>query len=312
MTDSSPAIPEAFYRGKVRDLYAVDDASMIIVASDRISAFDVVFDESIPDKGRVLNAISSDWFRALRSSGLMQSLSFSDQLLSDDVSQFPEPFRNHEAFRGRAVHVRRTQRVDFECVVRGYLAGSGWKDYQKTGAICGHGLPPGLRQAEQLPRPIFTPATKAELGDHDENVTVETMRTAIGAELTDRLERISLAIYEYARELMAAEDILLCDTKFEFGLIDDEIVLIDEALTPDSSRYWDARAYSIGGSPPGFDKQYIRDYLETLNWNKQPPAPKLPPEVIERTIGLYREIEDRIGRALANPPKASEIGVGEA
>ncbi|MEQ9365115.1 MAG: phosphoribosylaminoimidazolesuccinocarboxamide synthase [Leptospirales bacterium] len=309
MTDTPQNIPEPFYRGKVRDLYAVDGGeSMIIVASDRISAFDVVFAEPIPGKGKILNSISTAWFRALRNSGLMQKLGFSDQLLADEVADFPEPFRNHDAFRGRAVQVRRTRRIDFECVVRGYLAGSGWKDYQTSGAICGHSLPAGLRQAERLPRPIFTPATKAELGDHDENVSVETMRAAIGKELTDRLEKISIAIYEYARDLMAPGGILLCDTKFEFGLIGDEIVLIDEALTPDSSRYWNADTYEVGGSPAGFDKQYIRDYLETLQWNKQPPAPTLPADVIERTIGLYSEIERRIKRALESAQNSSAAG----
>ena len=300
MTAKPTDIPEPFYRGKVRDLYSVDDASMIIVASDRISAFDVVFRETVPGKGRILNSISTRWFFALRGSGLMQQLGFSDQLLADDVSKFPEPFRNHETFRDRAIHVRRTNRIDFECVVRGYLAGSGWKDYQRTGAVCGHKLPAGLRQAERLPEPIFTPATKAQIGDHDENVSVETMRAAIGIELTDRLERISIAIYQYARERMAARGILLCDTKFEFGLSGDGIVLIDEALTPDSSRYWDAETYAIGANPPGFDKQYIRDYLEELGWNKQPPPPALPADVIARTVDLYTEIERRIELALAD------------
>ncbi|MCR9144481.1 MAG: phosphoribosylaminoimidazolesuccinocarboxamide synthase [bacterium] len=312
MTEASHSIPEPFYRGKVRDLYPVAGdsgapESMIIVASDRISAFDVVFDEAIPGKGRILNSISTAWFRALRKSGLMQSLSFSDQVLAEDVADFPVPYRDHADFRGRAVQVRRTDRVDFECVVRGYLAGSGWKDYRSTGAVCGHTLPAGLRQAEKLPQPLFTPATKAELGDHDENVSVAAMRAAVGEQLTNRLENISIAIYEYARDLMAPQGIYLCDTKFEFGLIGDEIVLIDEALTPDSSRYWNADSYEIGGSPPGFDKQYIRDYLETQDWNKRPPAPALPDEVIERTIGLYREIEARIGRALENPPTAAEL-----
>lgn len=296
-----PELPEPFYRGKVRDLYAVDAERMIITASDRISAFDVVFGEVIPGKGRILNSISTAWFRALRGSGLMERLGFGDQLLATDAAEFPAPFRAHPELVDRSVLVRRTQRIDFECVVRGYLAGSGWKDYRKTGAVCGHALPAGLRQAEQLPQPIFTPATKAEPGNHDENVSVETMRAAIGAELTDKLERISIAIYEFARDRMAAQGILLCDTKFEFGLLgpENEIILIDEALTPDSSRYWNADSYAVGGSPPGFDKQYIRDYLETLDWNKQPPAPALPAEVIQQTIALYSEIEERIGRALA-------------
>ncbi len=294
-------LPEPFYRGKVRDLYTVDAERMIITASDRISAFDVVFGEAIPGKGRILNSISTAWFHALRDSGLMQELGFGDQLLAAKAAEFPEPFRSHPDLVDRSVLVKRTERIDFECVVRGYLAGSGWKDYRQNGAVCGHALPAGLRQAEQLPQPIFTPATKAKLGDHDENVSVETMRAAVGAELTDKLERISIAIYEFARDRMAAQGILLCDTKFEFGLLgpENEIILIDEALTPDSSRYWNADSYSVGGSPPGFDKQYIRDYLETLDWNKQPPAPALPAAGIEQTIALYSEIEGRIERALA-------------
>jgi phosphoribosylaminoimidazole-succinocarboxamide synthase len=298
MSSSTTRIPEPFYRGKVRDLYAVDESSMIIVASDRVSAFDVVFAEPIPGKGRILNLISTLWFRALRLSGLMEEWGFSDQILSADVADFPPPFQNYEPFRGRAVHVRRTRRIDFECVVRGYLAGSAWKDYRRTGAICGHRLPEGMAQASILPRPIFTPATKAEPGEHDENVSVDQMRVALGSELTDRLERISIVIYEFARDRMATHGILLCDTKFEFGLIGDEIVLIDEVFTPDSSRYWDARTYEPGISPPGFDKQYIRDYLENSGWNKRPPPPALPPDVIDRTVELYREIEGRIRLAL--------------
>lgn len=293
------SLPEPFYRGKVRDLYAVDEQSMIIAASDRLSAFDVVFREPVPDKGRILNSISTRWFEALRTSGLMDELRFRDHLISANVADFPEPFRDHPDLAGRAVHVRRTQRIDFECVVRGYLAGSGWKDYLRSGLVCGHALPAGLQQAQRLPGPIFTPATKAEIGDHDENVTVETMRSAVGTELTERLERISLAIFRFASDKMAKQNILLCDTKFEFGLLDGEVVLIDEALTPDSSRYWNADTYSVGTSPPGYDKQYVRDFLEQSDWNKQPPPPPLPAAVIEKTVELYREIERRIEAALA-------------
>lgn len=293
-------IPAPFYRGKVRDLYAVDDARMLIVASDRISAFDVVFPEPIPEKGRLLNSISGMWFRALRNTPLPRELGFGDQMITDDCRQFPEPFCNRDEFCNRSALVRRAQRVDFECVVRGYLAGSGWKDYQATGAVCGHALPPGLRQAERLPAPIFTPATKAEIGQHDENVTIERMETALGPELARKLERISLALYSFAAEKMRRAGILLSDTKFEFGLLDGEVILIDEALTPDSSRYWDAASYEIGISPPGYDKQYIRDYVEQLGWNKSPPAPSLPPAVVQKTLALYREIELRVRSALSD------------
>lgn len=303
----SELIPQPFYRGKVRDLYDAGEA-MILVASDRISAFDVVFDEPIVGKGEILTGVSTRWFKHFRGGRtisqaddhrpLEQILDFDDHLITDQIEQFPEPYRNHEPFRNRAVLARKTQRVDFECVVRGYLAGSGWKDYQRTGAVCGHALPAGMQQGERLPEPIFTPATKEDTGKHDENVTVDFMRERVGAELTDRLEKISIALFREASAQMEKVGILLCDTKFEFGLLDGRIVLIDEALTPDSSRFWDKALYRPGETAPGFDKQYIRDYLERTGWNKTPPAPPLPADVIEKTIGLYREIERRIQSTL--------------
>ena len=292
------SLPEPFYRGKVRDLFDAPDDTMIIVATDRVSAFDVVFPDPIPNKGAMLTRISNLWFDAMAASGFMREHDFRSHLVATNVDEFPAGMR-HEAWRDRAVHVRRVERIDFECVVRGYLAGSGWKDYQKTGMVCGHALPAGLEQAAALPRPIFTPATKAARGDHDENVTVEHMRRAVGPELTERLERISIAIYEFAAERMREAGIILCDTKFEFGRIGDTIYLIDEALTPDSSRYWDAETYRTGISPPGYDKQFIRDYLETGDWNKQPPPPPLPEEVLAKTAGLYQTIEERIARVLS-------------
>ncbi|MCB1326170.1 MAG: phosphoribosylaminoimidazolesuccinocarboxamide synthase [Spirochaetales bacterium] len=291
-------LPEPDYRGKVRDLFFIDRERMLVRASDRLSAFDVVFGQPIPDKGRILTRVSNLWFEALRKSGLQQEFEFEDHLLETADDRLPEPFCNHPDFVGRSVLVRRTERVDFECVVRGYLAGSGWKDYQRSGAVCGHSLPEGLRQADLLPEPIFTPATKAALGDHDENVSTEYMVAKLGQRRTDRLREISIAIFNFASQRMQSAGILLCDTKFEFGIRNDRIVLIDEALTPDSSRYWDQSTYEPGTSPPGFDKQFVRDYVEQLGWNKKPPAPQLPDDVIQKTRGLYEEIERRIEGAL--------------
>ncbi|MCB1322778.1 MAG: phosphoribosylaminoimidazolesuccinocarboxamide synthase [Leptospiraceae bacterium] len=291
-------LPAPDYRGKVRDLYFINDEHMLIQATDRLSAFDVVFDQPVPDKGKILTGISNRWFEAIRTSGLEERYDFSDHVISADAGRFPPPFHNHPALVERSVLVKRTERIDFECVVRGYLAGSGWKDYQKTGAICGHKLPAGLRQADRLPEPIFTPATKAPIGDHDENVDFDLMRTQLGPELAERLRTISLAIYTFAAERMQSRGILLCDTKFEFGLLNDRIVLIDEILTPDSSRYWNVDTYAPGSNPPGYDKQYVRDFVEASGWNKRPPAPQLPPEVIEKTVQLYRQIEQRIIQAL--------------
>jgi phosphoribosylaminoimidazole-succinocarboxamide synthase len=291
-------IPDPFYRGKVRDLYPVDETSMIIVASDRISAFDVVFAEPVPGKGRILTHVSSNWFSALRRSGFEERHKIFDHIIETDIRKFPEPYRNHEPFRGRAVHVKRTKRIDFECVVRGYLAGSGFKEYVKTGEVCGHTLPKGLQMASRLPAPIFTPATKAPEGEHDENISVSQMASVLGTELTERLERISIDIFKFAEALLEIEGILLCDTKFEFGMIGDDLYLIDEVLTPDSSRYWERKTWRPGINPPGYDKQYIRDYVEGLGWNKTPPPPQLPSEVIHKTIDLYEEIETKITRIL--------------
>lgn len=286
---------EPFYRGKVRDLFDAGAGHMVLVATDRISAFDVVFPDPVVDKGRILTSVSSRWFHALRRSALPASLDFTDHLVSDNVEEFPEHLR-YAAWKDRAVLVRKTKRIDFECVVRGYLAGSGWKEYQQSGQVCGIRLPAGLRQSERLPEPIFTPATKAETG-HDENVSFEVMKAQTGA-LADRLREISISIFEFAARKMEKAGILLCDTKFEFGLDGDKIVLIDEILTPDSSRYWDAATYSVGISPPGFDKQYVRDYVESIGWDKRPPAPSLPADVLQKTTSLYREIERRVQTVL--------------
>ncbi|HMZ37317.1 MAG: phosphoribosylaminoimidazolesuccinocarboxamide synthase [Leptospirales bacterium] len=284
-----------FYRGKVRDLYEAGPDSMVLVATDRLSAFDVVFPDPVPGKGRVLTRVSSNWFAAIRSSGLEQKLDFTDHIIETNVDQFPEDLRLEE-WKDRAVLAKKTKRIDFECVVRGYLAGSAFKEYRETGTVCGESLPPGLLQADKLPSPIFTPATKAETG-HDENISFSAMKSSIG-ELADRLRDISTGIFEFASERMARAGILLCDTKFEFGLLGDRIVLIDEVLTPDSSRYWDVESYKPGSSPAGFDKQFVRDYVESIGWNKQPPAPSLPGEVIQKTTELYLEIERRIASVL--------------
>jgi len=269
-------------RGKVRDVYAVDRETLLIVATDRISAFDVVLPNAIPEKGRVLTALTLFWL------DLIQDI-VPNHLITADVTRYPAPLTQYAGdLEGRSMLVRRALVVPFECVARGYLAGSGWKEYQKTGAVCGIPLPAGLREAEKLPRPIFTPATKAESG-HDLNVPEAEMARAAGAELTARLRQLTLAVYARAADYAATRGILIADTKFEFGRAGGEVLLVDEVLTPDSSRFWPASEYAPGMSPPSFDKQYVRDYLETLAWNKQPPAPPLPPEVVHRTTEKYLE-----------------------
>lgn len=296
-----PLDRQPFYRGKVRDLYDAGADRMVIVASDRLSAFDVVFPDPVPGKGRILTEVSSLWFSTLKKSGLEEKHDFSNHIIADRLEKFPEELRYAE-WKDRAVLARRTTRIDFECVVRGYLAGSGWKEYQKNGSVCGIPLPHGLRQADRLPAPLFTPATKAEQG-HDENVSFEFMRNSLG-ELAERLRAISIAIFEFASMQMERAGILLCDTKFEFGLENGRIVLIDEVLTPDSSRYWDQSTYAPGTSPAGFDKQFVRDYVESIGWNKEPPAPRLPGAVIEKTSALYKEIQRRIEGVLTAEPTA--------
>ncbi len=273
--------------GKVRDIYEVDDDHLLIVASDRISAFDCVLPNAIPNKGQVLTQVSQFWFRRFADV-------VSNHLVETDVDKFPAELQERlssgskAALMGRTMFVNRTEVVPFECVVRGYLAGSGWKDYQQTGAVCGHKLPDGLVEAAKLPEPIFTPATKAETG-HDINVSIDAMSAAIGEELAKKLEAVSLRLYKEAAEYAETRGIIICDTKFEFGLRDGQIVWIDEALTPDSSRFWPRAAYSPGKSQPSFDKQFVRDYLETLDWDKRPPAPVLPDEVVAATREKYLE-----------------------
>jgi phosphoribosylaminoimidazole-succinocarboxamide synthase len=270
-------------RGKVRDVYAVDEERLLIVATDRISAFDCILPTPIERKGEVLTAISRFWFAKL-------AHIVPNHLLTTEIEEMPAVARAHvNELGGRSMLVRRTEVFPVECVVRGYLAGSGWKDYQRTGEVCGHKLPAGLRDSEKLAEPIFTPATKEETG-HDENISEQRMANIVGRETTDFLRDVSLRIYKEASEYAKTRGIIIADTKFEFGRDrDNRIILIDEVLTPDSSRFWPADSYQAGKSQPSFDKQYVRDYLEGLDWNKQPPAPVLPPEVARATTDRYLE-----------------------
>jgi phosphoribosylaminoimidazole-succinocarboxamide synthase len=274
-------------RGKVRDLYACDEA-LVMVATDRISAFDYVLGSGIPDKGRVLTQLSSFWFERTRHI-------VDNHLLSTDPATFPAAARRYAPLlRGRSMLVRRTTPLPIECVARGYLSGSGWKDYKLSGAVCGIELPAGLVESARLPRPIFTPATKAESG-HDLNITAGEAARLVGRELLQRLETLTLALYQFGVAHAESRGIILADTKFEFGLTETgELLLIDELMTPDSSRYWPADHYRPGGPQPSFDKQYVRDYLEEIRWNKQPPVPSLPDEVVARTRAKYLDAYRRL------------------
>jgi len=270
-------------RGKVRDVYAVDEDRLLIVATDRISAFDSVSPTPIVRKGEVLTALSRFWFEKL-------GHIIPNHLITTNIDEMPAVVRAHESeLRGRSMLVRRTEVFPVECVVRGYLSGSGWKDYQRTGQVCGHQLAAGLRESEELAVPIFTPATKAETG-HDENISERQMAAIVGQEVTEVLHAASLRIYQEASDYARSRAIIIADTKFEFGRDrDDRIILIDEVLTPDSSRFWPLDSYEVGASQASFDKQYVRDYLEHINWDKQPPAPTLPPEVAAATTARYLE-----------------------
>ena len=276
-------------RGKVRDIYDLGDR-LLIVATDRLSAFDVVLPTPIPDKGRVLTQLSLFWFSKLSAivpHHVLEATHFTGELA---------PYS--DSLAGRAMLVRRTDPFPIECVVRGYISGSGWKDYQKTGAICGIPLPKGLRESDKLPEPIFTPSTKATTG-HDENISFDEAARRVGLPLAERLRETSLTLYGRAAEHAAARGIIIADTKFEFGMRGDELIWIDEALTPDSSRFWPADQYEPGKAQPSFDKQFVRDYLERIGWNKQPPAPALPPDVVSGTQQKYRDAYQRItGHAL--------------
>lgn len=282
-------IPTPSYKGKVRDVYDLGD-SLLLVATDRISAFDVVFEEPIPDKGKILTRISTAWFRNFPE--------IPNHLITDDVSKFPPPFQNEESLRDRSVLVKKAKRIDFECVVRGYLTGSAWKEYKTEGTIAHVRYPKGLLESHQFETPIFTPARKNDSG-HDENVSESTMEEEVGQELFSKLKNQSLHLYNAAHKQMANQGILLCDTKFEFGLIDGNPILIDEILTPDSSRYWDASTYALGKTPASFDKQILRNWLETTDWNKNPPAPALPESLILELRKKYLELEDKITLCLS-------------
>jgi len=283
ITETNLPLP-VFGRGKARDMYDLGDR-LLMVATDRISAFDSVMPNGIPDKGRVLTALSAFWFA--RTAEIVPN-----HVINVDPVDLPDAVRAQPALMdqltGRFMIVKKAKRLDFECVVRGYLAGSGWADYQRTGAVCGVALPKGLRQADALPEPIFTPATKAETG-HDENVSLAHMKGEIGEQLAQAIADTSIAIYRAAASYALDHGIIIADTKMEFGLLDGQLILIDELLTPDSSRFWAVGDYTPGGSPPSFDKQYLRDWLESVGWNKLPPAPTLPPDVIDGTANRYRE-----------------------
>lgn len=273
-------------RGKVRDMYDLGQ-QVLVVATDRLSAFDHVLPDGIPDKGRVLNLLSAFWFEKTRHI-------VKNHLVSVDVADLPPALRAHkEILDGRFTLARKAQMLPVECVVRGYLSGSGWSDYKRTGAVCGITLPPGLKESDKLPEPLFTPSTKAEVG-HDENISFAKAAELLGADLAHKVREATLALYTFASDYARTRGILIADTKFEFGLMEGDLILCDEVLTPDSSRFWPADEYRPGGAQPSFDKQYVRDYLLSIRWNKEPPVPSLPPEVMARTSEKYREAYSRL------------------
>ncbi len=268
-------------RGKVRDIYAIEDR-LLIVASDRISAFDYILATGIPDKGRVLTQLSVFWFDLLKDVT-------PTHFLTADVAGYPEAAQRYrDQLEGRSMLVKRAQMMDIECVARGYLSGSGWKEYRETGSVCGVALPPGLRESDRLPEPIFTPSTKAQSG-HDENISFERAVEMVGEDTAARLRSLTLGVYNKAARYAETRGVLIADTKFEFGLVDGTLILADEVLTPDSSRFWPLESYRPGATQPSYDKQYVRDYLESIHWNKQPPAPALPPEVAAKTSEKYKD-----------------------
>ena len=277
------------HRGKVRDIYAIDDQRMLIVTSDRLSAFDVVLPTPIPDKGKVLTAVADFWFARL--AHIMPNQ------WTGDAPESVVSAAEREQVAGRAVVVKRLKALPIEAIVRGYLVGSGWSDYQKTGQVCGISLPPGLRQADKLPEPLFTPSTKAAVGAHDENIDYAQCETLLGANIAAQVRDAAIALYKAAAEYALTRGIIIADTKFEFGLdANGALTLIDEVLTPDSSRFWPLDQYRVGENPPSYDKQYVRDWLTDSGWNKQAPGPDLPAEVVERTAAKYREALQRLTR----------------
>ena len=287
------AIPGAtlFRHGKVREVYEAGTGKLVIVASDRLSAFDVVLPTPIPDKGKVLTQLSSFWFE--KTAHLIPN-----HLVATSVADFPAPFRDHPELAGRSVLVKRCERIDFECVARGYISGSAWSEYQADGTVAGERLPRGLEESARLDEPIFTPATKAASG-HDENISRAQLAAALGRDLAKKLEEATIALYRYAHAYALGKGLILADTKFEFGLEGDTLTLIDEALTPDSSRYWDAKTYRPGKTPPSYDKQFVRDFLNKQGWDHEPPGPALPGDVVAGTIDRYRECFEMLsGRVL--------------
>ena len=287
MTTPTALSLKKLYSGKVRDLYEIDDKRMLMVASDRLSAFDVILDEPIPEKGKILTAISNFWFDKLKD---LVPNHFTGDRVEDVVPAAELPL-----VEGRAVVAKRLTPVPVEAIVRGYLVGSGWKEYQQSGTVCGIPLPAGLKEAAKLPEPIFTPSTKAAVGDHDENISFARCEEIIGAALAAKVRHTAIALYSAAVEYAATRGIIIADTKFEFGLDEDgTLTLMDEALTPDSSRFWPADSYAEGSNPPSFDKQFVRDWLEASGWNKQAPAPQVPAEVRQKTADKYREALTRL------------------
>lgn len=287
MTTASTLSLKKIYSGKVRDLYEIDDKRMLMVATDRLSAFDVILEEPIPEKGKILTAISNFWFDKLKS---LVPNHFTGDRVEDVVPAAELPL-----VEGRAVVAKRLKPVAVEAIVRGYIVGSGWKEYQKSGTVCGIALPAGLKEAAKLPQPIFTPSTKAAVGDHDENISFAQCEAIIGAELAAKVRDTSIALYSAAVEYAATRGIIIADTKFEFGLDEDgTLTLMDEVLTPDSSRFWPADSYAEGSNPPSFDKQFVRDWLESTGWNKEPPAPAVPADVAQKTADKYREALTRL------------------
>ena len=275
------------YSGKVRDLYEIDDKRMLMIATDRLSAFDVILDEPIPEKGKILTAISNFWFDKLKD--------VAPNHLTGDRAEDLVSAADLPQVEGRGVVAKRLTPVPVEAIVRGYLAGSGWKEYQQSGTVCGITLPAGLQEASQLPEPIFTPSTKAAVGDHDENISFARCEEIVGAELAAKVRDTAIALYKAAAEYAASRGIIICDTKFEFGIDEHGVLtLMDEALTPDSSRFWPADSYVAGSNPPSFDKQFVRDWLEASGWNKTPPAPAVPLDVREKTAAKYREALERL------------------
>jgi phosphoribosylaminoimidazole-succinocarboxamide synthase len=291
LTESNLPGIELVGRGKVRDVYSVGN-DLLIVTSDRISAFDYILATGIPEKGRVLNQMTLFWLDHLKSLT-------PNHLITADVTKYPSQLQAYSSqLEGRSMLVRRAKMVEIECVARGYLSGSGWKEYRQSGTVCGISLPSGLKESEKLPEPIFTPATKAQTG-HDENISFDTMIGLIGTELSERLRRLTLGIYTAAADYALARNIIIADTKFEFGFVGDQLLLADEVLTPDSSRFWPVDSYRAGGPQPSYDKQYVRDYLESIHWNKQPPAPALPEDVALKTSAKYKDAyRELTGRSL--------------